>query len=102
MIPKPRKNEIDTMRIGVIFFIATLLLIGCAHLEISKKNKAVAQVKPGDTKEAVFATLGPPDLRQDINDRRFVAFYQTKIFGPEAHAVNYYAPVRDIRIVSET
>ena len=32
---------------------------------------------------------------------RWLAFYQTKIFGPEAHAVNYYTPVRDIRIVSE-
>ena len=31
---------------------------------------------------------------------RWLAFYQTKIFGSEAHAVNYYAPVRDIRTVS--
>jgi hypothetical protein len=31
---------------------------------------------------------------------RWLAFYQTKVFSPEAHAVNYYAPVHDIRIVS--
>jgi len=31
---------------------------------------------------------------------RWLAFYQTKVFGLEAHAVNYYAVVRDIRNVS--
>ena len=30
----------------------------------------------------------------------WLAFYQTKVFGLEAHAVNYYAVVRDIRRVS--
>ena len=30
----------------------------------------------------------------------WLAFYQTKIFDTEAFAVNYYAQVRDIRIVS--
>ncbi len=33
---------------------------------------------------------------------RWLAFYQTKIFGNEAYAVNYYAVVRDIRTVSRT
>ena len=28
---------------------------------------------------------------------QWLAFYQTKAFGPEAHAVNYYAEVLDIR-----
>jgi hypothetical protein len=27
---------------------------------------------------------------------RWLAFYQTKVFGPEAHAINYYAVVHDI------
>ncbi|OIO90941.1 MAG: hypothetical protein AUJ92_17580 [Armatimonadetes bacterium CG2_30_59_28] len=40
----------------------------------------------------------------DTAPRRFppkwVAFYQTKIFGEEAHAVNYYARVKDIRPVT--
>ena len=31
---------------------------------------------------------------------RWLAFYQTKVFGPEAYAVNYYAVVRGTRIVS--
>ncbi len=38
-----------------------------------------------------------------LNERwppRWLAFYQTKIFGPEAYAVNYYAPVQKIRQVS--
>jgi very-short-patch-repair endonuclease len=33
---------------------------------------------------------------------RWLAFYQTKIFGPEAHAVNYYAVVQEIRTVTRT
>jgi hypothetical protein len=31
---------------------------------------------------------------------QWLAFYQTKVFGDEAYAVNYYARVRDIRQVS--
>ena len=30
----------------------------------------------------------------------WLAFYQTKVFGPEAYAIKYYAVVRDIRMVS--
>jgi len=30
---------------------------------------------------------------------RWLAFYQTKVFGPERWAINYYAPVRRIRLV---
>jgi very-short-patch-repair endonuclease len=30
---------------------------------------------------------------------RWLAFYQTKVFGDEAYAVNYYGRVRDIRVV---
>ncbi len=32
----------------------------------------------------------------------WLAFYQTKVFGPEAYAVNYYAAVQGIRKVSRT
>ena len=32
----------------------------------------------------------------------WLAFYQTKVFGPEAYAVNYYATVRSTRIVPRT
>ena len=31
---------------------------------------------------------------------RWLAFYQTKVFGDEAFAINYYARVRDIRRVT--
>jgi very-short-patch-repair endonuclease len=31
---------------------------------------------------------------------RWLAFYQTKIFGAERWAINYYAPVRGIRVVA--
>jgi very-short-patch-repair endonuclease len=37
---------------------------------------------------------------QDCWPPRWVAFYQTKVFGREAHAINYYAVVRDIRMAS--
>jgi very-short-patch-repair endonuclease len=43
--------------------------------------------------------------RKWLGDRwppRWLAFYQTKVFGHEAHAINYYAVVRDIRMVSRT
>jgi very-short-patch-repair endonuclease len=30
---------------------------------------------------------------------QWLAFYQTKVFGPERYAVNYYAPVRRIQVV---
>jgi very-short-patch-repair endonuclease len=42
-------------------------------------------------------------VRKWLKDRwppRWLAFYQTKIFGPEAYAVNYYAVVRGVREVS--
>jgi hypothetical protein len=41
--------------------------------------------------ENLFKARWPP---------RWLAFYQTKVFGDEAYAVNYYARVRDIRQVS--
>ena len=66
------------MRIGAIVFIATLLLTGCAHLDISRKARAVSQIEPGELQADVFSKLGPPDLRHDITEKRFVAFYQTK------------------------
>ena len=43
--------------------------------------------------------------RKWLKDRwspRLLAFYQTKVFGAEAHQVNYCAEVRDIRNVSRT
>lgn len=33
---------------------------------------------------------------------RWLALYQTKVFGTEAHAINYHAPVRGICIASRT
>jgi very-short-patch-repair endonuclease len=39
---------------------------------------------------------------QDCWSPRWLAFYQTKVFGHEAYAIHYYAVVRDIRIASRT
>ncbi|WP_167527590.1 DUF3192 domain-containing protein [Desulfosarcina alkanivorans] len=66
------------MRIRVIVFIAAVVMTGCVHLDIQKNIDALGRIEPGDTQAAVFETMGPPDLRNDINDRRFVVFYQTK------------------------
>jgi xanthine phosphoribosyltransferase len=77
MIPVPRKKEIGVMRIGVVFFIAAFMLTACVHLDINKNISALKKIQPGDSQEVVFETLGPPDLRNDISDRRFVAYYQT-------------------------
>lgn len=66
------------MRIRMTVFIAAFVLAGCAHIELQKNIDSLERVQPGDTQEAVFNTLGAPDLKTDINDERFVAFYQTK------------------------
>jgi outer membrane protein assembly factor BamE (lipoprotein component of BamABCDE complex) len=66
------------MRIGAIVFIAALLLTSCAHMNISRNRQALKQISPGDTQEKVFSILGPPALRHNISDQRFVAYYQTK------------------------
>ena len=66
------------MRMGMIVFIAIFTLTGCAHLELKKNINALKRVQPGDSQEAALEILGPPDLRTDINDQRFVIYYQTK------------------------
>lgn len=66
------------MRIGMIFVIAMVTLTGCAHLELKNNIVALKQIQPGDSQAAAFEILGPPDLRTDINEQRFVAHYQTK------------------------
>ena len=78
MIPVPRKKEIGVMRIGVVVFIAAFMLTACVHLDLNKTINALKRIQPGDSQEVVFENLGPPDLRHDISDQRFVAFYQTK------------------------
>jgi hypothetical protein len=35
-----------------------------------------------------------------IRAARFLAFYQTKVFGPERWAINYYAPIVRRRVVA--
>jgi hypothetical protein len=69
------------MRMRVIIFVMVVLLTGCVHLGIKKNIDALKQVQPGDSQTSVFAAMGPPDLRNDITDRRFVAFYQTRAGG---------------------
>jgi tetratricopeptide (TPR) repeat protein len=78
MTPVPRKKEIGAMRIGVIVIITAFALSACTHLTFNKKINALKAIQPGDTQEVVFQTMGPPDLRNDITDQRFVAYYQTK------------------------
>lgn len=78
MIPVPWKKEIGAMRIGVIVCLTALILTACAHLDIDKNIRALKQVQPGDAQAVVFEAMGPPDLRNDITDQRFVAYYQTK------------------------
>lgn len=54
------------------------MLISCAHLDINRKADALARINPGDGQEHVFQSVGPPDIRHDVTDRRFIAFYQTQ------------------------
>ena len=78
MIPVMREKERRGMRIGVLTIAIAFLLAGCVHMNISKNINALKRVQPGDSPEAVFETMGPPDLRNDIADNRFVVYYQTK------------------------
>jgi len=66
------------MRIGVIVFIAALMLTACVHLDINKNISGLNAIQPGDTQDVVFEKLGPPDLQHEISEHRFVAYYQTK------------------------
>ena len=77
MIPVPRNKEIGAMRIGVVVFITAFMLTACVHLDINKNISGLKRIQPGDSQEVVFSALGPPDLRNDISDQRFVAYYQT-------------------------
>jgi outer membrane protein assembly factor BamE (lipoprotein component of BamABCDE complex) len=70
--------EGDAMRIGVIVFIAAVMLTACAHLNVTRNTEALKQIHLGDAQETVFEIMGPPTLRHDISDRRFVAYYQTQ------------------------
>lgn len=67
------------MRIGVIVFMAAVVLSACVHLDINKNINALKKIQPGDSQEFVFETLGSPDLRNDISDKHFVTFYRTKV-----------------------
>jgi hypothetical protein len=81
MVSVPWKKEIGAMRMKVIIFVTAVLLTGCVHLGIKKNIDALKQVQPGDSQTSVFSDMGPPDLRNDITDRRFVVFYRTKAGG---------------------
>lgn len=70
------------MRIGVIVFISAVMLTACVHLDIKKNIDALKRIQTGDAQEMVIDIMGPPDLRNDISDQRFVAFYQTKSGAP--------------------
>ena len=66
------------MRIGVITILAVCLLSGCVHMTVSRNINGLQQIQLGDSPQAVFETMGPPDIRNDIAADRFVVYYQTK------------------------
>jgi very-short-patch-repair endonuclease len=56
-------------------------------------------------REAGWYRIPVASARKWLRDRwppRLLAFYQTKVFGPEAYAVNYSAVVCGVRVVSRT
>jgi very-short-patch-repair endonuclease len=56
-------------------------------------------------REAGWYRIPVGSARKWLGERwppRWLAFYQTKIFGPEAYAINYYATVQSVRLVSRT
>jgi outer membrane protein assembly factor BamE (lipoprotein component of BamABCDE complex) len=73
------------MRIGVIVMFAACLLTGCAHLEFNQTVRQLEQIQRGDTRQSVVEKLGPPDMLDEINTQRAVAYYQTSA-GPSSQA----------------
>jgi very-short-patch-repair endonuclease len=56
-------------------------------------------------REAGWYRIPVASVRKWLRDRwppHLLAFYQTKVFGPEAYAVNYSAVVRSVRVISRT
>jgi very-short-patch-repair endonuclease len=58
-------------------------------------------------RDAGWYRIPVASARKWLQDRhhwppRWLAFYQTKVFGPEAYAINYYANVRGVNIASRT
>ena len=66
------------MRIGAIAILTASLLAGCVHMNINRNINSLKRIQPGDSPEAVFDTMGPPDLRNDVAENRFIVYYQTK------------------------
>lgn len=66
------------MRIGVIAIITVVMLTACVHLDVNQKVTALKRIQSGDTQDTVFKIMGPPDLRYDIGEQRYMAYYQTK------------------------
>jgi hypothetical protein len=61
----------------MIAIVAAGLLTACVHLDVQKNINALEKIQIGDSQEFVAETMGPPDIRSDITDRRFLLYYQT-------------------------
>ncbi len=83
------------MRIGVIAWVAVLMLVGCAHLEVDRKAEALTEIKAGDTQETLLASVGQPDIRRDVDDNRTMFFFQTRSKPSEEDPITpaYCTPV---------
>jgi len=75
------------MRTGVIVILTAFLLTGCVHMKISKNVNALDRIQKGDLQKAVLETMGPPDHRKDIGDKRVVVYYQTQAGASNKAAV---------------
>jgi hypothetical protein len=80
-------KEVVAMRIGVTVILTALLLTGCVHIKINKNVNALDGIQTGDSHQAVLETMGPPDLRKDIGDNRFIVYYQTQAGTSNQEAV---------------
>lgn len=65
------------MRMWFSVFIAAVMLVGCAQMEIQKNIRTLNRIQLGDSQESVFDAMGLPDLQQEIGPQRMVAYYRT-------------------------
>ena len=54
------------MRMWFSVFIAAVMLVGCAQMEIQKNIRTLNRIQLGDSQESVFDAMGLPDLQQDL------------------------------------
>lgn len=64
--------------VGWVFLSLTVLATGCAQMKIDQTIDGLTRIETGQSSEQVVRLLGPPAMKEQISDRRYVGFYQIR------------------------